>query len=162
MSVGDIQLRDRILAAADPVDVVMALFDQVQQRIGESGLGSLTAVELVVFCMYDLDSEVRNGGFGQFVFNSSGDRIPETLASLRMIGATQTASMLERVMARLGPQGASRDREVRIAVLQQLGNEGLLDLQREDAAFYEEPEPLWSLTAAYCRANRDQLRVRVT
>jgi hypothetical protein len=134
----DAERRDAILAAADPVDVVMMLFDQVQQRIVESGIETLTSTELFVFCMWDLVLEVNNGGFSQFFFNSSGDRATETLAALHAIDAPQTAALLARAIAH-------RD----VAEV----------LAEVDRAFYAEPEPLWALTAAYCRAHRDDLRV---
>lgn len=152
-------LRDQILASSDPVDVMMLLLPHVQHRIAEAGVDELTETERIVFCMWDLVSEIENGGFVQYFLNSSGDLAREALTSLRLIGAPRTAALLQRVMARLGEQATSRDRDTRA---QAIGRTGLADdgaFEEEDNAFYAHPESLWALTVEYCREHRDQLRV---
>jgi hypothetical protein len=156
----DIELRDTILAFEDPVDIVIALFEQVQRRIVDVGFASLTPTEVLVFCMWDVVSEVNNGGFDQFFLNSSGDLAHETLAGLRAIGAAHTAELLAGLMSRFGAEGPPRDRDARIDALVSLREEDTEAFEAADAAFYADNEPVWALTATYCAAHRDDLHVR--
>ena len=156
----DTKLRDEILAEKDPVVVVTMLFDHVQRRIVEDGFDSLTQTEVLVFCMWDLVCEVNNGGFDQFFFNSSGDLAHETLAGLRTIGASNTAAFLAGLMSRFGAAGPPRDRNTRIEMLVRLREDDVAAFEAADQAFYAENESVWTLTAKYCAANRDDLHVR--
>lgn len=144
----------------DPVEVVMGLLEEVQGRIATQGLENLSSTELTLFSVYELISEVENGGFIQYLENSSGDRAHQALAGLRHIGAPESAAILERVIARLGSGAAVPERSARFVVLQQLGEQEWHAIEAENDAFYGQPEPLWALLAEYCRKHRDQLDVR--
>jgi hypothetical protein len=152
-------LRDEILASSDPVDAVMGLLGHVQRRIANDGLGALTATELVVLSVYELITEVENGGFIQYFGNSSGDRSKEALASLRRIGAPKTADILARAMAQVGEQATSPDRATRARALGTLVERDYDVMEGLNDAFYAFPDPLWALIAAHCRSNREELHV---
>jgi hypothetical protein len=152
--------RDEILAAADPVEVISMLFEEVQHRITAVGVDALTATEMTVFSMWDLISEVENGGFTQYFFNSSGDRAREARAALHAIGASETAAIFDGAVARLGAGVLSPDRDVRCEHLRELDESDWLACEPDDDAFCRQPEPLWKLLADYCRAHADELHVR--
>lgn len=136
------------------------LFHEAQQRIAEDGFESLTPTEVLIVCMWELVSEVHNGGFDQFFFNSSGDRAVEALAALRSIGAAKTAALLADLVGRFGSAGPPRDRDARVALLRVLGPADEAAFEAADLAFYAGDEDVWRLTAAYCAAHRDELHVR--
>lgn len=58
------------------------------------------------------DSEVCNGGFHQFFFNSTGVLAPEALRGYEAIGRTDLADLLRQAMTRLRPE-YPRDRTAR-------------------------------------------------
>lgn len=60
--------------------------------------------------MYWLESEINNGGFGRYFFDSAGDYAQDTVTALQCIGAQHTSEILLAAMA-LFPGGMlSRDR----------------------------------------------------
>ncbi|MCE9548363.1 MAG: DUF4375 domain-containing protein, partial [Planctomycetia bacterium] len=65
-----------------------AYVQRVMLQIGEEG--PWTESQRVVWNVAELISEVENGGFHQFLYNSSGDNAAETATQLRLIGAPKT------------------------------------------------------------------------
>lgn len=55
-----------------------------------------------LFAVHWCTSEVCNGGFHQFFFNSTGILAPEAVAGFRTVGMPQTAAVIAEAMARLG------------------------------------------------------------
>src|SRR5262245_64943750 len=78
---------------------------------GRAGLASHPPPMQVALCLHRLESEVNNGGFHQFFFNSSGEIVPETLEALAAIGAPKTRSLLERAVTIAFPGGYPKDVE---------------------------------------------------
>lgn len=70
-------------------------------------------VERITFLAWFFDAEVHNGGFDQYFFNSQGDHAAATVDALREIGALQAVDFLREAMALFGPEGPSKDRDVR-------------------------------------------------
>jgi len=58
----------------------------------------------VLFCVHWHNSEVCNGGFDQFFFNSTGVLAPQAVAGYRVLGRPDLAEMLEYAMRLLGKQ----------------------------------------------------------
>ena len=103
----------------------------------------------VVWNISWLITEVDNGGFHQFLFNSSGDNAVQTAIDLRTIGASKTASMVESA-CRLFPGGKpaldlkGRRLQLDKFTLDQL--EALRDLEEQ---FYSRDEDLHLLLKKY-------------
>ena len=55
-------------------------------------------VSRVLFAAHWCQSEVRNGGFGQFFFNTTGVLAPEAAAAFRTIGMVRTADLVDRAI----------------------------------------------------------------
>ncbi|MCZ8254473.1 MAG: DUF4375 domain-containing protein [Polaromonas sp.] len=85
---------------------------------GETFLAQYQAspeVSRVLFAAYWCQSEIRNGGFGQFFFNSTGVLAPEAAAAFRTLGMTRTGDLLVRAMETFkGPYPRDRDTRHRI------------------------------------------------
>jgi hypothetical protein len=107
--------------------------------------------------------EVINGGFSQFLSNSSGDRAHESLDALRRIGAPLCASLLERALAAFPDGAAPSDRALRCDLLFAFEAREPRSLEELDRAFYERVDALGStseedlpaLEAAYMAAHRE-------
>jgi hypothetical protein len=78
----------------------------------------------VINFVFMLDVEVANGGWLQWVANSTGARATETLAALGDIGASVAVNELRKVMDTLGPEGYSADQERRKAAIDRMISAG--------------------------------------
>lgn len=56
--------------------------------------------ENVILLVHGLEGEVNNGGIDQFLFNSSGDYVHETIQALEIIKANKTADILREACKR--------------------------------------------------------------
>ena len=54
-----------------------------------------------------LESEINNGGFNQYFFNSSGQNCFETLRALKRSGKNKTAEILETAIHLINPDNLS-------------------------------------------------------
>ena len=79
----------------------------------------------LMFAAHFCQSEVCNGGFEQFFWNSTGVLAPEAVEGFLEIGLTQVASLISSSMALLG-QPYPRDRDERHARLSEV-TKGALD-----------------------------------
>ena len=90
----------------------------------------------LMFAAHFCQSEIPNGGFNQFFWNSAGVLAPETVEGFREIGQLEVATLIEAAMDLLGTP-YPRDREERQARLSQ-ASEGALDsLDEKFFAFIE-------------------------
>lgn len=75
-----------------------------------------------LFAVYWCDSEIGNGGFNQFFFNSAGVLAPEALQGFRELGLERQARLLERAMGIMSTS-YPRDRAIRCEALEALPGE---------------------------------------
>jgi hypothetical protein len=78
----------------------------------------------IAYLVWKLDAEVTNGGWLQYVANSSGELSPETVAALETVGAPIAAEELRKVIAALGPDGISIDQDIRTNAIDRMMTEG--------------------------------------
>ena len=83
-------------------------------------------------------SEVRNGGFYQLFFNSTGVLAPEAVVGFRIIGLPKSSSIILQAMQRLGEK-YSRRRDKRNAQLSLLEQQESIDdpFRDLDTVFFE-------------------------
>jgi hypothetical protein len=136
-------------------DFAIAMSNLVYARESAVGFDALTEPEKVVFCLDKLEQEVNNGGFEQYLRNSSGDNAAVTPSALRALGAPQVASIVENALA-LFPDGrAPRDRAKREDQMETWGSKEQDVLARLAEAFLAYPEPLAQLERAYVRKHHE-------
>jgi len=98
----------------DPVDVTLALLVMVQNRIADVGLDALSPIERQVLALYDVWTQVQNGGFVQYMGNSASDAVHHALTGLTEVGGQHARQCIERAMATLGADWADLDHTVLI------------------------------------------------
>lgn len=100
------------------------------------------------YCMHRFESEVNNGGFHQFFFNSSGEYVQETRRALAAIGAVATRDLFERAVAIGFPKGYPADPRQHQECLSD--TDDIVDLLYPlDLEFYKYAEPLEDLVNEY-------------
>jgi hypothetical protein len=107
------------------------LWEKLEPRIDDAAADAYRdfspeeRVFMLVF-WYRLDSE--NGGADQFLWNSGGDLLEETIAALEVIGADRTAGYLRKIAARFAQESGERlaaDLQARRAQIERYGPDEL-------------------------------------
>lgn len=150
---------DQILALTDTTEMTIELSYGIYDKIHKKGFESLSHVERVLYHVYWLESEVNNGGFDQFFFNSSGDYALDTPAALDEIGAHHTANLVRRALGIFPGGSPSRDRKQRIEQLDSMEETIRDQFDDLDSEFFEYQDPLGELQVKYMVANKDQIQL---
>ena len=61
-------------------------------------MDKLTEPQKLFYLNQNLEREVNNGGFDQYFCNSGSENAPETILSLKAIGANKTADILQKAI----------------------------------------------------------------
>ncbi len=105
-----VQASNDELRTWDGASLVVALVEQrVSPRYKANGLAGLNHAERVLLSIFDLDNEVCNGGFSQWLFHVAGDLLAVTPACLKEIGADDAAVVVQRVLGEFGEESPSTD-----------------------------------------------------
>ena len=110
---------------------------------------SLTPPQRLCYVVNEVNLEVKNGGFAQYFFNSSGDHARDALAALHAMEATREAAILQRAMDLFGSNGPSANRHVRQDQLAGFSENQDGTLRKLNAEFHERPDDLDVLMSLY-------------
>jgi hypothetical protein len=113
--------------------------------------GTLSPAQRLLVAFGELRTEVNNGGFDQYFFNSAGDHATEALTAARAAQADDVADLLERAMASL-VGGYKGDRDERQAVLIDDTAEGAFE--QLDSKYFALEESVDLDSAMNCLAER--------
>jgi hypothetical protein len=111
---------DQILQIPDSEKRYIQMSEFVLDKERSLGYSALSDVERIILHVFLLESEVNNGGFDQYFFNSAGDYALETAESLRRIGSKDVLALLNQAIEAFGPDLPSKDRETRWAQMDTL------------------------------------------
>ncbi len=125
------------------------------ERLGFDGLPKPEQVFAVIWM---LEAEVENGGFSQYMFNSSGDQAALAPGALREVGAPAAAEVCERFYALLPGGAPARTQDERQAQLDSAAaarGEGRFeeDCKELEQRFYALEDDLRMRMVDYSRAN---------
>ena len=143
-------------ADPNPDDVVFPAYDAILEKSHYGDRAEkLNPHERVILVVRLVEDEVNNGGFSQFIYNSSGSFAGDVVASMTAIGAVKTAEICQRALSAFGTE-IPVDREARQALLDQKEEEGIDEILDEcDDSFYAYEEDLIRLCCAYILAHKD-------
>lgn len=114
----------------------------------------LTPEEKTVYIVDSFQSEVNNGGFSQYLFNSSGTFVGELAASLSAIGANRTIEIYKKALEKL-PLELPADDGQRNTLLEELITEDISEVFAScDQQFYEYPDNLDELIYQFIMNNK--------
>jgi hypothetical protein len=138
---------------------VHAIGDRIRCRFtGPRNFDRLTEGEQMVWHVTCMQAEVLNGGFHQYLTNSTGDTVEEVKVCLQKIGAIQTLELIQR-LSQIFPEGAiPRDRDERCDAVEQWETKepsnNLIDELTE--GYYRQDENLNVLIVAFVRQHQDE------
>jgi hypothetical protein len=110
--------------------------------------GKLPVASRRLFATHWTQSEVQNGGLGQFFSNDTGILAPEAVEGFRALGMPQTAETLTEAMRQFGEE-YPRDRNARDLVTPSIKIE-----DRFAELLEEEAEGFWKAADRFAAAHR--------
>lgn len=119
--------------------------EEVFARFHSQGFDSLTEKDQVFVAIWSLESEVNNGGFDQYFFNSSGDLWKETLSALKAIGSEHVTGLVEQAIAVFPKSEPPRDQAKRRETMLAFGERESERLSALDQSFHQSKEYLGQL-----------------
>lgn len=119
---------DSYWTLVEPVWETISIYDGEEVYLAQ--YQAAPEVSRVLFAAHWFQSEVRNGGFGQFFYNSTGVVAPEAAAAFRTLGMTRTGDLIVRAMA-LFKGHYPRDRAKRQEAMEQLAEPESMELMDE-------------------------------
>ena len=127
----------------------------VWERFEKEGVDGLTEPQRHYLTLRILDAEVRNGGFAQYFFNSSGDLAEYAVEAAKAVGAAAVASIIHDAVALFGDDGPNSDRENRHYQLAGIPED---ELERLTNAYYDSDDDLRVILPLYASRNSDHFR----
>jgi hypothetical protein len=121
----------------------------------------LTPAEQVLYVIWVLDGEVKNGGFDQYLWNPSGRTVPHLTRALTAVGAGDVLSIAQRALAIVPADIEWSDDVSRTRGIDSLSDAARTALGHLDFEYYEQGEGLLDLLKAYVLANSDDFDVGV-
>lgn len=118
-----------------------------------SDYDALSRPQQVFRSVWELEAEVNNGGFLQYMENGSGALAAHAADALREIGGALMANIVSAALHVAGPDAQSPDDGVRAAAVAALPPDRLQSLEELDRAFLGYPENLTLLLYAYVQAH---------
>jgi hypothetical protein len=118
---------------------------------------NLSPPDQVFLIIWELYSEVYNGGLWQYFINSSGQRVPYACDALKAIGARQLVPILEAAISSVGPDVPWNDDEARHRIIYNLPKPVRDCLHNLDRQFNAHIDGLNELLYYYLLKHRDQV-----
>ena len=116
----------------------------------------LSSAERVFYLVFQLEGEVNNGGFPQFLYNGSGDFANESAAALREIGAEKMAEICDRVLSEFGG-AVPKNRDERETMLDNTFTDEISEILSQcDNEFWKYPDDLVELNYQFVLYNKTQ------
>jgi hypothetical protein len=136
---------------------LIALAESEDARFWKIDYDQLTIAERAFLCVWELESEVNNGGFLQYYENLAGSRALEAPSALEQIGARKMAAIVRKANALFQAESPNADHEARSGQLEGISASAASRLEALDQEFFAYPDDLTDLLYAYVVANREQI-----
>jgi hypothetical protein len=141
-----------MVAKKDPNKILIDLSESPQTDFGRVDFLEQSHDQKVFSAIWELESQVNNGGFSQYFENHSGETAEFAPIALRSIGADRCAAIVERALRTVTPDAMPTDYDQRQRVLEVLDDARRNVLDDLDEAFYTYPDDLTELLYAFVRA----------
>jgi Domain of unknown function (DUF4375) len=161
----DLRVPSSVLQGLSEWALVWAAIEPAAKRIDASNeydslameLAWLTAGQRAILSAYWLDCEVRNGGFRQYLSNSTGGLGQDAAEGFALLGGAQSAAVVKAALTVI-PGLESRSWRYRRNLLERGGPRATLALRRLDESYYaaRDAEPLEKLSFQYVQKHWDE------
>ena len=131
---------------------------EATERQQRHGIESLNDSERVLCCLGDFEGDVNNGGFGMWLADRRPSVLLATVAALDTIGATDMASFVRSVLAKLGDIGKFATLDDWQAHFESLPDEYHEGLETLSGRYVELEAAYLALAYRYARGHWHQVR----
>ena len=139
--------------------ILIDLSSSDKTSFGKIEFAAQSAPQKVFSTIWEVESEVNNGGFSQYFGNSSAGTASFVVEALRTIGAPGTADICERAIAVAFPSGLPvSDNAIRSAG-GDFSDEVLDKLESLDREFLSYPHDLTELLFAYVSEHPEEFGI---
>ncbi len=139
----------------DKTQALIAINGLLCNKMGNDlNYANLNKSELLVISVDLLQSDVNNGGFDQYFFNSFSELAYEAMDGLKEIGALNAAEIAEKAFSVFPDSNVPNDRNERQALLDNIGEKEEELLSKVDQDFYKCPDDIDALLIEYIKQHR--------
>ena len=129
--------------------ILITLSESEKTSFGKQDFASQSPPQKVFSALWAVESEVNNGGFSQYFFNSSNESAHFVAEALEIIGAPETADICRRAIAVAFPEGLPQSEEAIRAAAADFSAEIRQMLEPLDQEFFSYPHDLTDLLFTY-------------
>lgn len=151
---------DEILAMDNSTEMIIELSHGLSDKINRLGFESLSHPEKVMNSVYWLETEINNGGFDQYYFNSSGNYAIDAPIALEEIGANRTAEIVKEANSVFPGSSPPRDRDERARILDQITEDIQEKWNELENRFFKYEDPLEVLQINYIKLNKNEFNLK--
>ncbi|NUP07460.1 MAG: DUF4375 domain-containing protein [Polyangiaceae bacterium] len=121
----------------EPGPIALDIDRRLQRKVQLHGLDRLSGAERSVYLVSVLFGEVRNGGFHQYLYNTSGDSAGDVTDALKLLRAPREIVEVVAEALSLLPSAPSRDRAERHKQVDTVGEAVLLKWRTLEDQFFK-------------------------
>ncbi len=136
--------------------ILIELSESKKTKIGKEDFALQSMPQKVFSAIWEVESEVNNGGFSQYFLNTSAESAPFVVEALETIGAPKTASICKRAIAVAFSNGMPKTPEEIRSVAENFPDEILAKLEALDPEFFAYPHNLTDLLFAFVSGHPEE------
>lgn len=140
----------------DKNNILIELSESQTTKVGKEGFAKQSGPQKVFTAIWEVESEVNNGGFAQYFSNESAESARFVAEAMETIGAPQTASICRRAILTGFPDGLPPTIEGIQSAAADFTGEILEKLNSLDQEFFSYPHNLTNLLFAYVSAHPEE------
>ena len=125
----------------------------------EESLKAYTTEQRYLLAMHWLGAEVANGGFQQFLGNSTGIVWKDAYKGYQAIGSEKLAYLIKELIKIYG-RDIPFDREERVNILESFSQEKLEEMDALTDLYYEIEESEWRKVTLWVKANSEKFLIQ--
>ena len=133
----------------DKNSFLIELSESERTDFGRVDFPSQSEPQQVFSAIWELESQVNNGGFEQYFTNADPGVIAFTSSALLSVGALACADIFDEAVTIAFPEGIPSEEEARYQQIASLSEEDSARLGEFDEAFFERPDDLNDLLFAF-------------
>ena len=137
-------------------EILIDLSESEMTKVGKEEFAKQSLPQKVFSAIWEVESEVNNGGFSQYFLNESAESASFVVAALEKIGAPKTAIICQRAIGTAFPAGLPRTVDSIRSAAGDFSEEILEKLEPLDQEFFSYPHDLTDLLFAYVQAHTDE------